>query len=137
MAIMVLCRLWPMQATTQHDDKLYESQNQPTPEWLRAALDGEFSGLDQWLGAQGYDPLRVAGLDFLQEQPLEKQAVVEHVEKLKRVQKPERMKQFLEKAVADVQSSSELNGCLDSDSLRVQDSSFSRSACSAEVLYRQ
>ena len=107
---------------------------QPTPEWLRAALDGEFSGLDQWLGAQGYDPLRVAGLDFLQEQPLEKQAVVEHVEKLKRVQKPERMKQFLEKAVADVQSSSELNGCLDSDSLRVQDSSFSRSACSAEVV---
>ena len=90
--------------------------------------DGEFSGLDQWLAAQGYDPLRVAGLDFLQDQPVDKLAVVEHVEKLRRVQKPERMKNFLQKAVADVQSSSEFASSFDNSSSLVQDSSFSR-AC--------
>lgn len=103
------------------------------PEWLRAALEGEFSGLDRWLAAQGYDPLRVAGLEFLQEQPMEVQAVVEHVEKLERVQKPERMKKFLEKSVASVQSSSAVKGRLDEDSLRVQDLSFSRTACDSGV----
>ena len=106
---------------------------QPMPEWMRAAFDGEFSGLDQWLAAQGYDPLRVAGLDFLQDQPVDKLAVVEHVEKLRRVQKPERMKNFLQKAVADVQSSSEFASSFDNSSSLVQDSSFSRPARSSQV----
>ena len=78
---------------------------EPMPEWLKAALEGRFECLDQWLTAQGYDPLRVAGLDFLQENCIDKEAVTAHVNRLKCVQKPERLRKFLETAQPVVQNS--------------------------------
>ena len=78
---------------------------EPMPEWLKAALEGRFECLDQWLTAQGYDPLRVAGLDFLQENCIDKEAVTAHVNRLKCVQKPERLRKFLERAQPVVQNS--------------------------------
>ena len=70
----------------------------PPPPWLKAALKGDFSLMDQWLGERGYDPLRIAQLPFCEKFPVNRE-LLQHslLSDLRDVQKPSRLAAFDQK----------------------------------------
>ncbi len=71
------------------------------PAWWEDALVGEFAGLDRWLESMGFSPLRVAGLPFDEGSSISKEALIDELLiPLRKVQKPERLREFDSKARA-------------------------------------
>lgn len=73
----------------------------PPPTWLQEALHGDYKAMDEWLGSLGYDPIEVARLPFSPSVSREVPAVESHLEHLRSVQKPERLRRFDEERNAD------------------------------------
>ena len=67
---------------------------QPLPAWLVEALKGDFTAMDEWLSSLGYDPVEIARLPFSPDVSRRSQAVESHLEHLRSIQKPERLKRF-------------------------------------------
>lgn len=65
------------------------------PVWWEAAMVGDFVGLDAWLESIGFSPLRVAGLPFKEGSAVSKEALInELIAPLRKIQKPERLREF-------------------------------------------
>eukprot|EP00438_Fugacium_kawagutii_P000176 Skav214254 [mRNA] locus=scaffold2045:416029:421014:- [translate_table: standard] len=80
----------------------------PMPDWMCAAMGGQFEGMDKWLAELGYDPLRLAQLPFAAEYELDKEKLRESfLPELRRIQKPERLARF------DVQNAQDGSFCED------------------------
>lgn len=76
-------------------DRPVRAPTEEVPEWLAAALGGDFSKMDKWLERLGYDPMRVAELPFSEGTEISATALArELVPGLRDVQKPDRLDRF-------------------------------------------
>lgn len=67
------------------------------PPWWDDALRGDFAAMDAWLASLGFDPLSLAEVPLAEEDTICAAALdQELLAKLREVQKPERMKKFLD-----------------------------------------
>lgn len=65
------------------------------PAFLKAAFQGDFAGLDEWLGRLGFDPMMLADLPFSSPFSLDPEFIrKEHLDQLRSVQKAERLAKF-------------------------------------------
>ena len=89
----------PSLANSGGDPTRHCAVRRPTkeiPDWLVDALVGSFEKMDEWLQDLGYDPTKVAGLDFLlKEDEAKREPLEAHLDELRKVQKPERLQKFL------------------------------------------
>ena len=75
------------------------------PDWWGPAWSGDFRGLDAWLSQLGFDPLDVAGFPFSTSEDKSTSAVRDHLDHLRSVQKPDRLKRFDEKLFQELNES--------------------------------